>query len=160
MQIYLLRHGIAEEGNARMRDEDRALTSEGRKRLKEVLKVAQEAGVDPQVIVTSPLLRAMQTAELAAESLGYKEVIFTSSALVPESSPQEVWEEIRLHRDANEVLLASHEPLLSSAIAFLLDAPTLQVDVKKGSLTRIDVERLGPKPNGILKWMLTPAVSR
>jgi len=159
MEIYLLRHGIAEEGRPGERDSDRALTSEGREKLRRVLKRAHDAGVRPGVILASPYQRAVETAQLAAELLDYRGEIVKTRALVPDSSPQEAWDEIRSRRTEAAILLASHEPLMSSMAAFLLSSPALQVDMKKGALSRIDCDHFGPEPHGLLKWMLTAALS-
>ncbi len=153
MEVYLLRHGIAEDGYP---DSARALTSEGKEKLRRVLK---RAGVKPSLMITSPYRRAVETAEIAAEVLGYEGDIERSQALTPDRSPAEVWEELRARKDEGSVLLASHEPLMSAAAAFLLGAPGLHVDMKKAALVRIDVDRFGAQPLGVLKWMLTPAVS-
>lgn len=159
MEIYLLRHGIAEEGRAGGRDSDRALTVEGRDKLKRVLKRAHEAGVRPGVILASPYRRAVETAQIAAEALEYKGEIVKTSALVPDASPEKAWDELSLRRKEGAILLASHEPLMSAMAAFLLSTPTLQVDMKKGALVRIDCDRIGPDPHGTLKWMLTAALA-
>jgi phosphohistidine phosphatase len=159
MEIYLLRHGIAEEGRPGGRDSERALTSEGREKLRRVLKRAHDAGVRPGVILASPYQRAVETAQLAAEALEYRGEIVKTQALVPDASPQNVWDEIRSRRSEEAILLASHEPLMSSMAAFLLSSPALQVDMKKGALSRIDCEHFGPEPHGLLKWMLTAALS-
>jgi phosphohistidine phosphatase len=159
MQIYLLRHGIAEESRSGLRDPDRALTPEGGEKLRRVLLRARAAGVEPTAILSSPYRRAVQTAQVAADVLDYKGKIVETRALTPEASPGEAWEEIRDRRDEPAVLLASHEPLMSSLAAFLLDSPTLVVDMKKAALVRIDCDRIGPSPSGVLKWMLTPAVA-
>jgi phosphohistidine phosphatase len=156
MQIYLLRHGIAEDARPGLADADRALTSEGREKLRRVLKQAQ---VSPSLILSSPYRRAIETADLAAQTLGYAGKVVRIEALVPHGSPYAVWDELRARREETAVLLAGHEPLMSSIVAFLLDSPSLQVDMKKAALVRIDCERLGAKPDGVLKWMLTPAVS-
>ncbi|MCU1237082.1 MAG: putative phosphohistidine phosphatase, SixA [Candidatus Solibacter sp.] len=158
MQIYLLRHGIAEDARAGQPDSERALTSEGRDKLRRVLKRARSAELDPTTILSSPYRRAVETAAVAAEVLGYKGDIVRVQALTPEASPHDTWQEIRDRQDERSILLASHEPLMSSLTAFLLDSPSLMVDMKKAALVRIDVERVGPKPRGILKWMLTPGV--
>ncbi len=71
MQVYLLRHGIAEDGGAGVDDASRALTPEGRKKLQQVLRAAVKAGVVPSLIVSSPLKRAVQTAAMAKSALGY-----------------------------------------------------------------------------------------
>ena len=159
MQIYLLRHGIAENARTGQPDSERALTAEGREKLRRVLRRARAAEVNPSAILSSPYRRALETAEVAAESLGYKSEIARTPALVPEASPYDAWEEIRTRRPDASVLLASHEPLMSSLAAFLLGCPALQVDMKKAALVRIDCDRLGAQPRGVLKWMLTPATA-
>jgi phosphohistidine phosphatase len=158
MQIYLLRHGIAEDAKPGQPDAERALTGDGRDKLRRVLKRARSADVEAGVILSSPYRRAVETAAVAAEVLGYKGEIVRIRALEPEASPFDAWEEIRRRKDERAILLASHEPLMSSMAAFLLDSPALRVEMKKGALVRIDCERFGPKAAGVLKWMLTPGV--
>jgi phosphohistidine phosphatase len=160
VEVYLLRHGIAEEAAAGAADADRALTSEGRKKLRAVLDAAADAGVCPALIVTSPLRRAVQTAEIAVEILEYRGDLLRSAVLRPEAEPKDSWEEIRLHKDVESILLAGHEPLFSRLTAYLLGCPNLQVDFKKGALTRLDVDSFGAQPRGVLKWMLTPRLVR
>jgi phosphohistidine phosphatase len=159
MEIYLLRHGIADGGRPGGRDSDRELTAEGREKLRRVLKRAHQAGVSPGVILTSPYRRAVQTAELAAETLEYMGEIVKTQTLIPDSSPQAVWDEICSRCTEAAILLASHEPLMSSMAAFLLASPALQVDMKKGAMARVDCDRFGPVPRGTFKWMLTAALA-
>lgn len=159
MEIYLLRHGIAEDVKAGQRDADRALTDEGIRKLHVVLKRARAAGVEPGLIISSPYRRALQTAEIAAAELKYKNEILRTKALVPESSPEAVWEEIRVHKDEPQILLSGHEPLFSALTAYLLNSPSLVVDFKKGAIVRIDADNLSAQPRGILKWMLSPKVA-
>jgi phosphohistidine phosphatase len=159
MQIYLLRHAIAETARAGQPDSERALTPEGRRKLREVLKVARAAEVKPSLILTSPYRRAVETAEIAASVLDYKNDLLRTKALVPEGDPSGVWDEIRVHRDEAEVLLAGHEPLFSHLVAYLLDSPALVVDFKKGALARIDMDQFGARPRGILRWFLPPKVA-
>ncbi|HUS06213.1 MAG TPA: phosphohistidine phosphatase SixA [Bryobacteraceae bacterium] len=159
MQLYLLRHGIAEEGSLGGNDSDRTLTGEGRKKLRDVLKAAQNARVAPELIVSSPYVRAIQTAEVAAVALAYKGSLLRTDALIPMSDAQAVWEEIRIHKAVGQLLLVGHEPLLSRCVGFLLAAPDLFVDMKKGALVRIDVDQFGANPRGVLKWMITPKLT-
>lgn len=156
MQVYILRHGIAEENGPGGDDSARPLTNEGRKRLKEVMRVAEQADVLPSRIVTSPYVRAVQTAEVAIEALGYTEDLLRSESLVPDSTPQDVWEEVRAHQGVMQLMLVGHEPLLSRVVAFFLNSPSLFVDLKKGAIVRIDIDHFGPQPHGVLKWMLVP----
>ena len=159
MHIYILRHGIAEDSVAGQSDSDRALTAEGKKKLRNVLRVSREAGVAPALILTSPLKRAVQTAQLAAEMLDYKGDLLRTEALEPGAHPRMVWEEIRVHKDEPAILLAGHEPLFSSLTAYLLGCPDLHVDFKKGALACVEVDRFGAAPHGILRWFITPKLA-
>jgi phosphohistidine phosphatase len=159
MQIYILRHGIADDAKPGQPDAERALTSEGREKLKRVLKRARAADASPSQILSSPLRRAVETAETAAEVLGYEGKLVRSQSLVPDASPFDTWEEIRSRKEEHAILLAGHEPHMSSLVAFLLDSPALAVDMKKAALVRVDCDRFGPKPRGVLKWMMTPAIA-
>ena len=156
MQLYILRHGIAENGKPGGSDPDRALTAEGKKKLRETLRAVQRAGVAPELMLSSPYLRAMETAAIAMEVLGYKEALLQTDALIPSSDPKPVWEEIRVHKSVASLMLVGHEPLLSALAAYLLGAPSVYVDMKKGAMIRIDIESFGPQPRGVLKWMLVP----
>src|SRR5262249_56814688 len=123
MQIYLLRHGIAEDGHPGRPDSARALTDEGRVRLRRVLKRARSADVNPSLILTSPYRRAVETAEVAVEVFRYESAVEKSRAFVPESRPKDAWDEIRVRSNEDSILVASHEPLMSSLTAFLLACP-------------------------------------
>lgn len=158
MRIYILRHGIAEDAAPGGSDAARALTSAGKQKLRTVLDRARAAGVRPSVVLTSPLKRALQTAEIARAVLGVKRELITTDALAPTGTPQRVWGEIRAQH-AGPVLIAGHEPLLGQAVAFLLRCPALQLDLKKGALVSVEVEAGESEPHGILKWVLTPKLA-
>jgi phosphohistidine phosphatase len=153
MLIYVLRHGIAEDTRP---DADRALTPEGREKLKRVLG---RSGASPGAILSSPLRRAVESAEVAAAALGYKGKILRTPALLPESSPYEAWEEVRSRPDEEAILLASHQPLVGALAGFLLGCPSLEVDMKKAALLCVECEKLAPQPRGMLRWLITPAVA-
>ncbi|HUA82693.1 MAG TPA: phosphohistidine phosphatase SixA [Bryobacteraceae bacterium] len=159
MEVYLLRHGIAEDHAASGRDADRVLTEEGKRKLQKVMDRARKAGVNPTLILSSPLVRAIETAQIAAEALEYKSEIARSNALLPNAAPRDVWAEIRAHRDEPSMLLAGHEPLFSQTVAYLLGSTRAMVEFKKGALIRVDFAALGAEPRGVLEWMLTPKVS-
>jgi phosphohistidine phosphatase len=159
MQVYILRHGIAEEVRPGGSDADRALTNEGRKKLREVLRLAEKADVVPSLILTSPYVRAVQTAETVMEVLGYANDLLRTEALIPSADPAGLWEEIRVHQGVMQLMLVGHEPMLSKLVAFLLNSSALMVDVKKGALIRIDVEGFGAQPRGILRWMVVPKLA-
>src|SRR5438309_313742 len=105
MQVYLLRHGIAEEGTSQRSDADRALTNEGRRKLRQVFAHVADAGVKMDLVLTSPLKRALQTAEIAIGCLKTKPEMLISATLAPGGTVEDVWSEIRVHRDAETLLL-------------------------------------------------------
>lgn len=159
MKIYILRHGIAEEAQGSQPDSERALTPEGKKKLRSVLRTANAAGVAPSLILSSPYKRALQTAQLASEVLSYKGDLLETKTLEPGAHPRLVWDEIRVHKDQAEILLSGHEPLFSRLTAYLLASPELQIDFKKGALACIEIDSFTAEPHGVLKWMLTPKLA-
>lgn len=154
MQVYLLRHGIAEEERSGLSDADRALTQDGRRKLRHTLQTASQADVRPTLVLTSSLRRAVETAEIAQEVFKYNGELVRTEALLPNSSVHEVWNEIRVHAAEPVIVLVGHNPQFAELAGYLLGAPELQIDVKKGSLLRIDFESLSSQPKGILRWFL------
>ena len=158
MELYLMRHGIAEEQTSSQSDPARRLTEEGIERAKAVLGLARQARVSPELILSSPYLRAMETARLAKEALAVKELIVEFPAIVPHGDPVHVWSELRAYSKYASLLLTGHEPLFSQLAAHLLDSPSLRIEVKKASIIRIDFASLGSSPKGVLRWMMVPAM--
>jgi phosphohistidine phosphatase len=156
MRIYLLRHGIAEDAGPRTPDAKRELTDKGREKLSGVLRLAKQAGVQPELVLSSPLVRAIQTAELARKVLEVESPVHETPALTPEGPPQKVWEELRGFRNLEDMLLAGHEPLLGELAGFLLGVPALQVHMTKAALVCIEMESFRGEPHGVLNWMITP----
>jgi phosphohistidine phosphatase len=152
MQIYILRHGIAEEAKPGQPDSARRLTPEGKQKLQKILAVARQAGVRPDVLLSSPYKRALETAEIAHQALRPAERILQTDVLTPGYTPERVWDEIRLHREAEQVMLVGHEPQLSTVVGFLTSG---RVEMKKGAIARVDVDALGTRPLGTLVWLLT-----
>jgi phosphohistidine phosphatase len=159
MELYLFRHGIAENAPPGRPDSLRQLTQEGRTKSAAVAKMARTAGVDPSLIASSPYARAIQTAEVAAKEFGYRRDVLRLQSLVPHGTPDEVWSDIRGLKEESAILLAGHEPLLAHLAAHLLNAPALQVDMKKSAMVRIDVAAFGPLPRGVLRWMIIPKLA-
>lgn len=159
MEAYLLRHGAAEEARPSISDADRSLTVDGRRKLQPVLQTAKLGDTKPTLILTSPLKRAVQTAELAKRILGYKGEILSTSSLVPGATVEQAWDEIRAHREEASLLLVGHNPLFENLAPYLLHCPGLQMDFKKGSIVRIDFESFPAEPRGILRWYLVPKLA-
>jgi phosphohistidine phosphatase len=156
MLLYVLRHGIADDAKPGEPDSSRALTPEGRKKLGSVLERAKKAGVSPDVILTSPYVRAKQTARMAAQAFDREDSVIETSALVPSGSPELVWEELSEYRSQAQLMVVGHEPLLGELTSYLLDAPSLRIDMRKAALVAISLEGLRGGPRGVLQWMITP----
>ena len=113
----------------------------------------------PSLLLSSHLKRAVQTAEIAAQVLGYEGELVKTKSLAPAAAAEQVWEEIRVHKNEPALMLVGHNPLFDYLAAFLLGAPALKVDFKKGAIMRIDLEAFGAQPRGILCWYLTAKLS-
>jgi phosphohistidine phosphatase len=159
MFVYVLRHGIADDAKPGEPDSSRALTAEGRKKLASVLDRAKKAGIAPAVILTSPYLRAKQTARMAAQAFSCEGSVIETSALVPSGSPELVWDEISEYRSEEQLMVVGHEPLLGELVSYLLDSPSLRIDMRKAALVTISLESLRGGPRGVLQWMITPKLS-
>jgi phosphohistidine phosphatase len=156
MELYILRHGEAQPREPGVADADRALVKKGRDDVRDVVKAARSAKVDPQLILTSPLRRAKETADIAVA--GFKKCpLKETDAMLPDASPDAIWKEASALK-MGRVMVVGHEPHLGQLISFLL-GNEITVDFKKGGLIRIDVEGRG-KPRGRLKWYLTPRLAR
>ncbi|MEO5925958.1 MAG: histidine phosphatase family protein [Bryobacteraceae bacterium] len=153
MELYLLRHGIAEARATSGGDRDRALTPEGIERLRAQILKAKEAGLAPKWIVASPYLRAQQTAHIAAALLGYSEPILPSTRLTPDSEQEEVWAEVRDLAPDSPLLFVSHEPLLSTVASWMTGEDRV-IEFKPASLVRIDFRELTSEPRGSLQWQI------
>lgn len=154
MTVYFLRHGIAERQSPDG-DRGRKLAAEGKLQLQRLLAFARHARVRPELVLSSPYTRARETAQLAIQELETENALALSDALVPESSPINVWNEVRTH-SADSVLVVSHEPLLSSTIALILGSSREMIQFPPGGLVVIDFSSTGPAPSGLLRWMITP----
>lgn len=150
MELYLLRHGIAEQRSLTGRDADRRLTAEGAAALEQTLARARAAGARPTLILCSPYVRAVETAEIAARTLGCAEIV-RSEALTPDAAPEALWEQVRLFSYEPAILLAAHEPLLSMAAAWMLGSSRSDAFLP-GGIVAIDFASAGPEPRGVIRW--------
>ena len=155
MRLYLLRHAIAEDG-AGMPDSRRQLTEEGRQKLRKVLQQASKSGLHPDFILSSPYVRARQTAEIAVEELRYQGELVSSDQLTPYASPHKTWDELREYRQAGEILVVGHNPHLSELVSLLTGARAGAVEMKKAGLACLELISAGPQPRATLHWLMTP----
>jgi phosphohistidine phosphatase len=160
LELYLIRHGVAEErGKDWPDDSKRPLTPDGITRLRKSARGLNALGIGFDQIVTSPLTRTRQTADVIAEELKDHPPIATSDALAPAGSSAAVIQEITRHVRKARVALVGHEPNLGELAAQLIGARA-PLEFKKGGMCRIDFDMLPPKGGGMLRWFLTPKMLR
>lgn len=135
MKVYLIRHGHAIDAEDNLTDEQRFLTKKGRKGVREVGRALKEAGVVFDAILTSPLVRAVQTAELIAERTDFLDVVEVLPALVPGVPPRVAARDLAA-RGAS-VALVGHEPGMSALGAFLCGRPAFP-SFRKGQVSLIE----------------------
>ncbi|HWK09218.1 MAG TPA: phosphohistidine phosphatase SixA [Vicinamibacterales bacterium] len=160
LELYLVRHGLAEDRGPEWPDDSkRPLTADGISKLRKEARGLRALGIAFDVIVTSPLVRARQTADVLAEVLAVKASIVSADALAPAGTPAAVIQEIAKHARKGRVALVGHEPNLGELAAQLIDARS-PLSFKKGGVCRIDFDVLPPKGAGSLVWFLPPKVLR
>jgi len=160
LELYLIRHGVAaERGKEWPDDSKRPLTPDGIARLRKSARALNALGIGFDQIVTSPLVRTRQTADVFSEELKDHPPIATSDALAPAGSSASVIQEITRHVRKARLALVGHEPNLGELAGQLIGA-RVPLEFKKGGICRIDFDMLPPKGTGMLRWFLTPKMLR
>ena len=160
MELYLIRHAIAQQLGRKndFMDEKRALTSEGRERMLEVVKGLHRVGVEFDLILTSPLVCAVETAEIISTGLGVtKKEIEQTGNLAPGASIDDLFAEIKRHTGAESIALVGHQPDLGEIISKIVQGNgSLAIELKKGSVCCIKVAETVPTLRGSLMWLFAP----
>lgn len=155
MKLFFLRHGAAADRETWTGDDfERPLTDDGRKRMAREAKGMAELEIEPDVILTSPLLRAKQTAEIVAERLRCA-TLFEDARLGPDFDRERLSRILEERAGAGSILLVGHEPNFSETIGQLIGGARL--DLKKGGLAYVELSGPG-STGGELVWLLSPKV--
>lgn len=157
MNLYILRHGISADRDGRKYPDDdlRPLTRKGIDRMRHEAQGMNAIGITPDLIISSPLARAIQTAEIVQQGLNTPPRMEISEALIPEAHPSQILREIAAsHSAVNSVMLVGHEPHLSSLVSYILTGEiSWLINLKKGALCNLN---LSPAGRGQLLWALAP----
>ena len=164
LELYLVRHAIAaERGPDYPDDEQRPLTPEGAAKWRRSVAGLRKFGLILDVVITSPLVRAHETAEALAAGLKPKPKLVVAEVLSPGRKPAAVLAEIAKYagmaRGPSRLALVGHEPDLGELAARLLGAKGA-IEFKKGAVCRIDLDRAMPGGPGTLGLLLPPRVLR
>lgn len=161
MKLYILRHGdAAEHGDPRYKENERPLTAKGIQRTKQLAHVLHEMEISMDAILTSPLTRAKETAEIVARGLKLQEGLRECEHLAPSGSMENLVHQVNTIRPMpKSVMLVGHEPYLSGFISLLCTGgPGLPMVFKKGALCRLDIQVLNCGKCATLDWLLQPRV--
>jgi phosphohistidine phosphatase len=154
MRLYFLRHGLADRSAWSGSDFERPLTPEGVARMESSAATMDRLGLDLDLLVTSPVVRARQTADIVARFLGVQRLVVEDPRLGHAFGPAALSGVLEDHEGRQRVMLVGHEPGFSATIGTITGG---DVVVKKGSLARVDVDRVRPL-NGSLVWLVPPKV--
>jgi phosphohistidine phosphatase len=158
--LYLVRHAVAaDRGDAWPDDAKRPLTASGISRFRRQARGLAALGVGIDQVLSSPLVRTRQTADILAEALSTKPPIVEVAALAPGGTYAEVIAELAKRTRRSEIALVGHEPGIGELAARLVGAKAAFV-FKKGAVCRIDVDALPPTGPGHLRWFATPRMLR
>jgi len=152
VRVHLLRHAHAGDAFEWIGDDDlRPLTKKGRRQSERLGAFLETYGVRPDVVVSSPKVRAQQTAEIVAGRLGM--TVKTDRRLGDGFGKRELWALLD-ETGAREPLFVGHDPDFSSLLSYLVD--TASISMKKGALATIDLHTKLGDGEGDLRWLVTP----
>ncbi len=154
LKLYFLRHGQAGSRQDWHRDDsERPLTAEGKKRMQREAAAIWKLGLSLDIILSSPLVRALQTAEIVAKAADSTARLITDDRLAPGFGPKDLTAILAEHHSARGLLLVGHEPDFSETIGQVTGGG--RITVKKGSLAYVDVEDPSSL-EGTLVWLIPP----
>ena len=141
-------------------DPERYLTEEGVEKTRQVAKGVAALGAAADLLVSSPYVRAMQTAEIFASELDYaKQKIRRTDLLLPGAEPSLLFRELARDKQVSSIFLFGHAPQLDDIIATALGSKRHITSLKKAGVALIELKRLSP-PIGLLAWLGTPKILR
>jgi phosphohistidine phosphatase SixA len=149
--LYLMRHGEAN-------DDERALTEAGVYALRAAAPVWRRLNLRPDIVISSPLPRARQTAELLAAGIGLARPVAQDDRLRPGARWGDLARAMAAHPDARRVMLVGHEPDLSSAVCLLTGASSVRM--RKGGIACVEFPGVPEPGTGELAWLLDPDLYR
>jgi phosphohistidine phosphatase len=159
--LYIVRHAIAaERGDKWPDDAKRPLTPEGASRMRDAVRGLAVLDAEIDIVCTSPLVRAIETAEILVRGLNPKPQMVSLPALAPGGAPARIAEALAAQTPKRGLAVVGHEPDLGELAAWLIGARQ-PIPLKKGAVVRIDFAEWPPaKQQGRLVWAATPKMLR
>lgn len=159
-ELYLIRHGVAAERGPEWPDDaKRPLTEEGIARMKKAARGLKRLDVRLDVVVSSPLVRARQTAEVVAGVFDEMSPLVLTTSLAPGGRYADLLADLQKQVRHTRIALVGHEPDLGR-LAARLAGSRRAFEFKKGAVCRIDVDALPPERSGTMRWFLPQSILR
>jgi phosphohistidine phosphatase len=157
MNLYLIRHAIAVDEYED--DSQRPLSDKGRRKMRQIAKGLRAIGVEFDLVISSPYVRAAETAKILAEVFKMKREVQFSDHLVPTGDPNLLIAELNEESNVDSVAIVGHEPFLSSLIGLLVaDNASVDITLKKGSVCSLSADNLHHERKATIDWLLTPGI--
>ena len=165
MELYLLRHGEAgKRVPASAMDTERSLTAAGKEEVEEIGEGMSALGLKLDVVASSPLKRAEDTAVMVNRALKRKADVEVWPELSPEGGRDALFRRLQKLKRDSEVLCVGHEPFLTDLVSEIVGgggrAGGIRMVLRKGGLVRVTVTGFAPRINGELRWLLTPKLMK
>jgi phosphohistidine phosphatase len=161
MDLYIIRHAIAvdEATSDYESDSERPLTDKGRKKMRQIAKALRHLGVEFDIILSSPYIRACETSEILADVFKMKSKIAFSDHLIPLGNPELLIGEINEKHTVDSLAIVGHEPHLSTLVGLLIaDSSKIEMTLKKGGVCYLSADNLHQDHRATLEWLLTPGI--
>jgi len=157
MQFYIIRHAIAvPRGTQGYPNDDRPLTEDGISKMIDGAKGIYNAAGTFDVIISSPLVRALHTAKILAEHSKYNKEVLITEYLLPGGPQRSLFKYLSEFNHLEKVCIVGHEPHLGYVGSKLVGVDDSVIELKKGAICRIDLDKFPPEKTGRLIWLMQP----
>lgn len=161
MELFILRHGEAGQRSSQASDQKRPLTSTGKVEILEIAKALKIIGLKFDLVVTSPLKRAYDTAKIVSDIFNIGNRLQVWNELAPEGQRAEIYRKISQLGEENSVLIVGHQPLLGEIVNDMIHkgkSSPCNLLLKKGGVVRLRLLSKSNIPRGELRWLLSPRI--
>jgi phosphohistidine phosphatase len=159
MVIYFLRHANAGQKHFSdaVKDEKRPIDKIGEEQSHDVGRALAAIGVTVNVILSSPLARAIQTAAIVSQELGHEEKLVLDDALRPEATFEKFKVLLNRHKDKAAIMVVGHDPSMTEFVNKVLSGggPLAAIEMKKGGVAKVEKDL---RKQALLKWVMPPKV--
>lgn len=160
LELYIIRHGFAGKSNEGAADDDlRPLKKKGKEQMKDVGRSLKKWDVALDAVLTSPLVRAKESAEILNAECGKSKKVILTDLLKPGASFSKLIKHLNDLKKAQRVAIVGHEPFLSEFASHCLSKNGGSfINLRKGGVIKLDIDKVIKPGNCILSWLLEPSL--